>query len=109
MRFIEDSDDDDDDDDDDDVDDSDDDDYGNYVPTLLQNDYVDQFRYTNNIEMGGEFITDAYIISISTRCTRLQSLDLKSYELTDASIISISTHCTGLKSLDISWCRKIRC
>ena len=53
-------------------------------------------------------ITDASIISISTNCTGLQSLNLFDCQLiTDASIISISTNCTGLQSLDLDNCYQI--
>ena len=75
------------------------------VPILLQNDYMDQFRYIQHIEMAGRSITDASVISISTHCAGLQSLDVSyGYIVTDASIISISTHYTGLQSLDVSYC-----
>jgi len=49
-------------------------------------------------------ITDASIISISTHCTGLYSLDLYGCrQMTDASIISISENCTGLKTLLFSF------
>ena len=95
MRFIEDSD--------------DDDDVVDAIPIiLLQNDYVDQFRYTQHLEMRGRSIRDASIISISTHCTGLQSLNVSRCTLlTDASIISISTHWTGLQSLNVSSCSQL--
>ena len=49
-------------------------------------------------------ITNESIISISTHCTALQSLNLEWCFITDKSIISISTHCTGLQSLNLEWC-----
>ena len=53
-------------------------------------------------------ITDSSIISISTYCTGLQSLNLSScYQLTDANINSISTHCTGLQTFNLSSCDQI--
>ena len=53
-------------------------------------------------------ITDVSIISISTHCTGLQSLNLEECNLiTDVSIISISTHCTGLQSLNLWSCHQI--
>ena len=81
------------------IDDSDDDDDGVVaVPMLLQNDYVDQFTYTEHIEMGGRSITDVSIISISTHYTGLQSLNVSGcVQLTDTSIISISTRCFMLQ------------
>jgi hypothetical protein len=62
------------------IDDFDDDDaiVDDTVPIiLLQNDYVDQFRYTHHVSMKG-LIRDASLISISTHCTRLKSLDVRS-------------------------------
>ena len=48
------------------------------------------------------------VISISTYCTGLQSLNLYYCDqLSDASIISISTHCAGLKELNLWGCRNI--
>jgi len=53
-------------------------------------------------------ITDDSIISISTYCTRLQSLKLNDlHQITDTSIISLSTHCTGLQSLDLGDCQNL--
>jgi len=47
-------------------------------------------------------MTDASIISISTHCNGLQSLNLwDCHNITDASIISISENSTGLKRLDV--------
>ena len=46
--------------------------------------------------------TDSSIISISTYCTGLQSLNLSSCDqITDASIKSISVNCTGLQSVNL--------
>jgi len=43
---------------------------------------------------GCDHLTDASIISISSRCIRLQSLSLDNCrQITDVSILSISTHC----------------
>jgi len=51
--------------------------------------------------------SDARIISISTHCSGLQSLNLYGCgKISDASIISISENCTWLKRLDVS-CAKI--
>ena len=59
----------------------DDDDVIDAIPILLQNDYADQFRYTQHVEMRGRSIRDASIISISTYCTGLQSLVSNRYLL----------------------------
>ena len=50
-------------------------------------------------------VTDVSIISISTHCIRLQSLNVVSCgQITDVSIISLSTYCTGLHSLNLERC-----
>ena len=76
------------------------------IPILMQNDY--EFRFTKHIQLNGGSITDAIIISISSHCNGLQSLDVSDCrKLTDASIISIYTHCTGLHSLNVSRCSQL--
>ena len=56
-------------------------------------------------------LSDASIISISSHCIGLQSLNVSGcHHLTDASIILISSHCTGLQSLILtpSWMEPAR-
>jgi hypothetical protein len=105
--------------------------------STMENDYVDQFRYTQHVVMRGPIrddmaifiishcpcllsmdiddqeqpspqITDHTLHSIAEHCTGLQSLNLQGCKLiTDVCIISISTHCTGLQSLDLERCGQI--
>ena len=107
------------------------------TPSSIENNYVDQFRYTEHVVMRGSMrddiaifiishcpcllsmvigdqeqslpqITDQTLQSITEHCTGLQSLNLQGCQLiTDASIILISTHCTELQSLNLGLCTQI--
>jgi hypothetical protein len=93
-----------------------------FFSSSIKNDYVDQFRYTQHVEMRGAIRDDItmFIIphcpcllsldmsTISTHCTKLHSIKLEHCDqITDTSIISISSFCTGLKSLNLRGCNKI--
>ena len=59
----------------------------------IENDYADQFRYTQHVFMRGA-IRDNMAINISR-------------DMTDHTLLSIAEHCTGLQSLSLSCCRYI--
>ena len=93
----------------DDDDDENDDDSHNLV--VMENEYVDQFRYTQHIVMRG-FIRDDMAIFIISHCPCLLSIDIGDYnrpdpQVTDHTLQSIAEHCTGLESLSLSDCREI--
>ena len=82
----------------------------------LENDYVDQFRYTQHIVMRGAIIDDMSIFILShSPC--LLSIDISTIDydhvvsfpqITDLTLQSIAEHCTGrLQSLSLSWCGEI--
>jgi hypothetical protein len=78
-------------------------------PSRIENDYKDQFRYTQHIVMRG-FIDDMMIFIIS-HCLCLLSIDIGGYsgspQVTDHTLQSIADNCTGLQSLSLSCCRAI--
>ena len=90
----------------------------NYSLTLssIENDYMDQFRYTQHVFFRGPIrdnmaidisrdITDHTLQSIADHCTGLQSLNLYGCrEITDSGLITISIHCPELKSLAVVGC-----
>jgi len=93
-----------------------------FFSSSIKNDYVDQFRYTQHVEMRGVIRDDItmFIIShcscllsldlstISTHCTELHSIKLEHCDqITDTNIISISSFCIGLKSFNLRGCNKI--
>ena len=83
----------------------------------IENDYMNQFRYTQHVVMRGPIrnifdisrdITDHTLQSIAEHCTGLQSLSLSCCRyITDSGLITISIHCTGLLSLNLHCCRQI--
>ena len=87
------------------------------TPSSIENDYVDQFRYTQHVDMRGRIryifdisrdITDHTLQSIADHCTGLQSLSLISCRyITDTGLITISIHCPELKSLVVVGCDQI--
>jgi hypothetical protein len=89
------------------------------TPSSTDNDYVDQFRYTQHVFMTGAIranmafdisrdITDHTLQSIADHCTGLQSLSLICCRyITDTVFINISMRCHELKSLTVMGCRKI--
>ena len=97
------------DDDDDDRNENDDDSHNLVV---MENDYKDQFRYSQHIVMSGP-IRDIISIFIITHCPCLLSMDIIDYywqptpPITDQTLESIAEHCTGLESLSLSDCRGI--
>ena len=80
-------------------------------PSSIENDYVDQFRYTKHVVMRGS-IRDDMAIFIISHCPFLLSIVIGDYELpdpqaTDHTLQSIAEHCTGLQSLSLSYCEEI--
>ena len=80
----------------------------------IENDYVDQFRYTQHVFMRGS-IHDDMVILIISHCQCLLSIDISisnrrvsSFsEVTDHTSQSITEHCTGLQSLSLNNCGEI--
>ncbi len=79
------------------------------TPSSIENNYVDQFRYTQHIVMRGSIIDDMAIFIIS-HCPCLLSIDISGDDydpqITDRTLQSIAEHCTGLQSLTLSCCRR---
>ena len=102
----------------------------------IENDYVDQFSYTQYLVMRGSVRNDMVVFiishcpfllsidisyddisssypqvtlqSIEEHCTGLQSLSLnRCHEITDTGLMSISKHSTNLESLKINYCSRI--
>jgi len=84
----------------------------NLTPSSIENDYVDQFRYTQHSVMRGP-IRDDMAMFIISHCPCLLSMDigettfLTTPEITYHTLQSIAEHCTGLESLSLSDCREI--
>jgi len=84
----------------------------NLTPSSIENDYIDQFRYTQHVFMEG-LIRDDMAIFIISHCPCLISIDIGksilffSPQVTDHTLQSIAEHCTGLQSLSLSWCHEI--
>ena len=82
------------------------------TPSSMENDYVDQFRYTQHVVMRGA-IRDDMAIFIISHCPYLLSIVIDDYDqpdpkVTDHTLQSIAQHCTGrLQSLSLSRCRGI--
>jgi hypothetical protein len=81
------------------------------TPFGMENDNVDQFKYTQYLFMSGT-IRDDMAIFIISHCPCLLSIDINSYchryELTDHTLKSIAEHCTEqLQSLSLRNCRAI--
>ena len=77
----------------------------------MENDYVDQFRYTQHLIMRGS-IKDDMAVFISSHCPCLLSIDIHDCEepepqVTDHALQSIAEHCSGLQSLSLCECREI--
>ena len=78
----------------------------NSTPSSIENDYVDQFRYTQHVIMRGS-IRDDMAIFIISKCTCLLSIDIsRDYkdhiQITDHTLQSIAEHCSGLQSLSLN-------
>jgi len=90
--------------------------FDSLTPSSIENDYVDQFRYTQHAVMRGVIdddmaydisrdITDHTLQSIADYCTGLQSLSLELCQaITDTGLITISLHCHELNSLTVIGC-----
>ena len=80
----------------------------------LENNYVDQFKYTQHVVMRGS-ITDDMAIFILSHCPCLLSVDISqlyqhdssSPQVTDHTLQSIAEHYTGLQSLSLNRCYEI--
>jgi hypothetical protein len=75
----------------------------NLTPSSIDNDYVDQFRYTQHVVMRGAMRDDMAIFIIS-HCPCLLSIDISDYSRPSQKVSvcilqSIAYHCTGLESL----------
>jgi len=82
------------------------------TPSNIENDYVDQFRYTQHVVMRGVIIDDKamFIISHSPCLLSIGIYQHDKYyglQFTDHTLQSIAEHCTGLQSLSLSYCRLI--
>ena len=91
-------------------------------PSSIENDYMDQFRYTQQVVMRKPMRDDMAIFIIS-HCPCLFSIDIsqKKYRMslpsinskyyytgiTDQALQSIAEHCIGLQSLSLSCCSEI--
>ena len=83
-------------------------------PSISENNYVGQFRYTQHVFIGGP-MRDNMAIFIISHCPCLLSIDISSREnffsadpqITDETFQSIAEHCSGLKSLSFRKCRQI--
>jgi len=78
----------------------------------IENDYADQFRYTQHVFLRG-FILDDIAILIISHCQCLLSIDISISKkcvfakVTDQALHSITEHCTGLQSLSLNNCGEI--
>ena len=73
--------------------------------SMIQENYIDQFKYIKNINLRG-FITDMMAIFIISRCPNLQSIYC--IELSNNTNISvIAEYCPGLRSLFFNRCHSI--
>lgn len=52
-------------------------------------------------------ITDEGVVALSSLCSKLQVIDLKSCSISDVSVRAVSKNCTDLRHLDLSWCMGI--
>jgi len=84
-------------------------------PSSIENDYVDQFRYTQHVVLKRSIVDDMAIFIIS-HCPCLLSIGISGIEydfsslypqVTDHTLQTIAEHCTGLQSLSLSDCREI--
>jgi F-box/leucine-rich repeat protein 2/20 len=81
--------------------------YFNLTPSSIENDYVDQFRYTQNVVMRGAMRDNMSIFIISHSLCML-SINISGHssdpQVSDHALQSIAEHCTGLQLLSLSWC-----
>ena len=86
----------------------------NTFSSIIENDYIDQFRYTQHVVMSG-LIRDDMAIFIISRCPCLLSIVISSIDdefsadpqVTDYTLQWIAEHCTGLQSLSLGYCGEI--
>ena len=80
------------------------------LSSSIENNYVDQFRYTQYVVMRGH-IRDDMAIFIISHCPCLLSIDISAEyyysQITDHALQWIAEHCTGLQSLSLDGCRQI--
>ncbi len=89
-----------------------DDDYDNGD---MENDYVNQFRYTHHVSFNGEYVTDDMAIFVISHCPSLLSMEMvlddevffSHPQITYHTLQSIAEHCTGLESLSLRKCMYI--
>jgi len=99
--------------------------------SMIQDNYIDQFKYIENINLRGS-ITDTMAIFIISRCPYLQSIYCielsnntnisviaeycpglqsllfnRSHNIDDNGLIAISKHCSRLTSLNVEGCKKL--
>ena len=84
------------------------------LSSSIENDYVDQFRYTQHVVIRGPIYDDMPIFILShSPCLLSIVISSIDYELsadpqiTDYTLQSIAEHCTGLQSLSLSCCEEI--
>ena len=83
-------------------------DFNYLTPSSIENNHIDQFRYTQHVVMRGDIIDDMAIFIIS-HCPCLLSIEKSCYsrpspKVTDYTLLSIADHCTGLQSLTLKYC-----
>ena len=89
--------------------------YDTSFSSTMENDYVDQFRFTQHVVMKGPIIDDGMAIFIISHCPCLLLIDISSTyyycssspQLTDHTLMLIAEHCTGLQSLSLNRCYEI--
>ena len=82
-----------------------------FTPSSIENDYVDQFRFTQHVVMRGP-IRDDMAIFIISHCPCLLSINIGDCDqpdpkVTDHALQWIAEHCTGLQSLILNGCWEI--
>jgi len=85
-----------------------------FTPSSIENNYVDQFKYTQHVVMEGSLLRDNIAIFIISHSPCLKSIVISgdnvfdyNPEVTDDTLQSIAEHCTGLQSLSLSNCINI--
>jgi len=85
--------------------------FDNLIPSSIENNYVDQFRYSRHLIMTGSIRDDIAMLIIShSPCLKsigISENDYDGFQITDLTLQSIAEHCTGLESLSLSYCRVI--
>jgi len=84
-------------------------DFFRLTPSSIENNYVDQLKYTQHVVMRG-CVRDDIAMFIISHCQYLLSIDISQgfyNQITDHTLQSIAEHCTGLQSLSISSYRSL--